>query len=53
VDFFLRGEEYSAQLDYFVDCVKQKRLENVNSFSSALQTDVVIEMLRSDAASRS
>ena len=53
VDFYLRGEEYSAQIDYFVNCVKEKRFENINSFSSALQTDIVVEMLRTDALSRS
>lgn len=49
--FYVRGEEYSAQLDYFVRCVEEKRAaENVNSFASALTTDKVIEMLLADAA---
>lgn len=52
VNFYLRGEEYSSQIDYFVDCVKQKRSENINSFSSALETDVIVDMLRKDASSR-
>jgi hypothetical protein len=47
----VRGEEYSAQLDYFVRCVEEKRAaDNVNSFASALTTDKVIEMLLADAA---
>ncbi len=52
VNFYLRGEEYSAQVDYFVSRVKEQRAENVNSFSSALETDMVIDMLRKDAYSR-
>ena len=48
VDFYLRGEEYTAQLWYFVRCIAEKRPENVNSFESALQTDEVIDLLRQD-----
>ncbi len=48
--FYLRGEEYSSQIDYFVQCVKCKRISgNINSFESALQTDTVIDMLMNDA----
>jgi len=46
--FYVRGEEYSAQLDYFVRTI-QEGLTPVNSFESALQTDSVIEMLIADA----
>lgn len=48
--FYLRGEEYSAQLDYFVESVKQRRTDGVNSFGSALVTDRVLDMLTRDAA---
>ena len=48
--FYLRGEEYSAQLDYFIQSIKSNRTKNtVNSFESALQTDSVIEMLIQNA----
>jgi predicted dehydrogenase len=48
--FYLRGEEYSAQLDYFVQCIAQKRAaDNVNSFENAMQTDRVISMMIADA----
>ncbi|MCC6509917.1 MAG: Gfo/Idh/MocA family oxidoreductase [Pirellulaceae bacterium] len=48
--FYLRGEEYSAQLDYFVTCIEQRRAhDNVNSFASALETDKVIAMMIADA----
>lgn len=46
--FYLRGEEYSAQLDYFVTAIAEKRMENVNSFESASETDAVIAMLLAD-----
>jgi len=50
VDFYLRGEEYSAQLDYFVRCIEEQRFDNnVNSFSEALKTDNVISMMIADA----
>ena len=47
VDFNLRGEEYSAQIDYFAKCVKNKESVNINSFTSALNTDKVIELMKS------
>lgn len=47
VGFYLRGEEYSAELDHFVRSVERaKRGETwdpVNDFTSAAVTDVVIE----------
>ena len=49
VNFYLRGEEYSAQIDYFIDCIRNKKTENINSFESAMQTDKVIDMLVKDA----
>lgn len=48
--FYMRGEEYSAQLDYFVRCIEEKRIENVNSFESAVATDKVMAMMIADAA---
>jgi len=46
VDFYLRGEEYSTQVDYFAKCIASGTLENVNSFESALHTDLIIESLK-------
>jgi len=48
VDFYLRGEEYSAQIDYFVDCVKNNRQPEYNTFKMANYTDNVIEMIVND-----
>ena len=49
--FYLRGEEYSAQLDYFVKAVEAKTAVNINSFRSAAETDAVIDMLIADSQS--
>ena len=43
--FYLRGEEYSAQLDHFVDRVGDKELDGTNTFASAAVTDRVLELL--------
>lgn len=48
--FYLRGEEYSAQLDHFVRRVENRALPDTNSFSSAAVTDRVLELLTIDAA---
>ncbi len=45
VNFYLRGEEYSAQIDYFVDNVLNKKQGSYNTFEQALYTDKVIEMI--------
>jgi predicted dehydrogenase len=47
--FYLRGEEYSAQIDSFVQRVKERRTDGVNSFQSAALTDKVISMIVTDA----
>jgi predicted dehydrogenase len=46
VDFYLRGEEYSAQVDYFVKAVQKKVPNTVNTFSSAWHTDNVISLIK-------
>lgn len=43
--FYLRGEEYSAQIDYFVQSILQGRTDGENSFRSALETDKVVAMI--------
>ena len=39
--YYLRGEEYSAQADYFVRSIQQGRTNGTNSFRSALEADRV------------
>jgi predicted dehydrogenase len=46
VDFYLRGEEYTAQLDHFVDCIINKYTAKHNRFSDAAKTDQAIELIR-------
>jgi predicted dehydrogenase len=45
VDFYLRGEEYSAQIDNFVRHVIEKKPTAVNTFRQALETDRVMEII--------
>lgn len=51
--FYLRGEEYSSQLDTFVQRVQARQLEGLNTFASASATDRVIDMIARDAATGS
>ncbi len=46
VDFYLRGEEYSAQVDYFINAVAGKVPNNVNNFQSAWLTDRAISIIK-------
>ncbi|MBZ5739737.1 Gfo/Idh/MocA family protein [Nocardioides mangrovi] len=52
--FYVRGEEYSAELDYFVRNalgeLAPEEAQDLNTFESAAVTDRVIEMLLADAA---
>lgn len=49
VNFNLRGEEYSAQIDHFIECIARKNQTDINSFEQALYTDKVIEMIIKDS----
>jgi predicted dehydrogenase len=49
VNFNLRGEEYSAQIDHFVDCIIRKKQTEINSFEQAFYTDKVIELIIADS----
>jgi len=46
--FYLRGEEYSAQINEFVTKVDQGQTDSVNNIASAGETDRVVEMLIAD-----
>ena len=48
VNFYLRGEEYSAQIDHFVDCIINKKQSEYNTFEKGLYTDKVVEMILND-----
>lgn len=49
VDFYLRGEEYSSQIDDFINQLEVGSLESVNSLVYASETDRIVELLVSDA----
>jgi predicted dehydrogenase len=50
VRFYVRGNEFTSQLDYFIDCIKESRFENISSFEEAHKTDVIMESIRQDAS---
>lgn len=47
--FYLRGEEYSAQIAGFVERVGSCEIHGLNSFDEAAETDRAIEMILDDA----
>jgi len=49
VSFYLRGEEYSAQLEAFGRAIQKKEMQR-NDFQSAAATDLTIEMIERWAA---
>ena len=49
VDFYLRGEEYSAQIDNFVGHVTEKKQTEINTFRQALETDRVMDLIVADS----
>jgi predicted dehydrogenase len=49
VDFYLRGEEYSAQIDYFISAIKGTVKNNINTFESAWITDKSLNLIRKKA----
>ena len=49
VRFYVRGNEFTSQLDYFIDCIKENRFDNISSFEEAHKTDVIMEQIRRDS----
>lgn len=48
VQFYLRGEEYSSQIDYFIDAINGKVPNTINNFQSAFHTDKVISLIKNN-----
>ena len=46
--FYVRGEEYSAQIDHFVECMKTGAVP-ISNFRSASDTSLVANRMRADA----
>jgi predicted dehydrogenase len=51
--FYVRGEEYSAQMAHFIECAVAGVPVDTNSFDSAAATDRAIAMIAADAGSSS
>jgi scyllo-inositol 2-dehydrogenase (NADP+) len=49
VSFYLRGEEYTAQLEAFGRAILDKAAPRENDFASSAETDATIEMIRESA----
>jgi predicted dehydrogenase len=50
VRFYVRGNEFTNQLDYFIDCIKKRDLNNISSFEEAHKTDIIMDNIRKDSA---
>ena len=50
VDFYLRGEEYSSQIDYFIKSIHSKSPNTINTFQTAWHTDNVISLIKKNAS---
>lgn len=49
VDFYLRGEEYSKQIDHFVDAIVDGVRDGAASFATSAVTDSVVDLIRRSA----
>ena len=49
VDFYLRGEEYSSQIDHFINAVKGSGPNDINTFKSAARTDRAISLIKNNS----
>jgi scyllo-inositol 2-dehydrogenase (NADP+) len=47
--FYLRGEEYSSQLERFADAMAAGDIAPINDFASAADTDFTLELIRQTA----
>lgn len=50
VNFYLRGEEYSAQIDYFIKSVTGENSNDINTFDSAWKTDKSISLIKNQSS---
>jgi predicted dehydrogenase len=53
VRFDIRGTEFTAQLDHFIDCIQHRCGACVCTFADGLRADRVIEAIQEDARGRS
>jgi predicted dehydrogenase len=50
VRFYVRGNEFTMQLDYFVDCIEKNIKNNLASFAEGFKTDIIMEEITKDAS---
>jgi scyllo-inositol 2-dehydrogenase (NADP+) len=48
--FYLRGEEYSTQIDHFVRSIQDRNRPPLSTFETALQTDIVLSKMIQNAS---
>jgi predicted dehydrogenase len=53
VRFYVRGGEFTSQLDYFIDCIVKGKPSDVCNFADGLTTDVVMDRIFNDDSVRS
>jgi predicted dehydrogenase len=49
VRFYVRGNEFTRQLDYFIGCIEKRSKVNLSSFSEAFKTDMIMQEIIADA----
>jgi predicted dehydrogenase len=49
VRFYVRGNEFTRQLDYFIDCIENRSAENRSNFSEAFKTDMIMQQIIANA----
>lgn len=47
--YYLRGEEYSLQIDHFAQCILDRTQNSISSFETAVQTDLVVAKMIQNA----
>ena len=48
VRFYVRGNEFTRQLDYFINCIQKESTENLSSFYEASKTDTIMQQIVAD-----
>jgi predicted dehydrogenase len=52
VRFYVRGFQFTRQLDYFIDCIRSQKACERCSFEEGLSTDVIMHQIRTDGETR-
>ena len=53
VRFYVRGNEFTRQLEYFIGCIENRQLENISGFKEAIKTDIIMKKIELDASKKS